>query len=205
MAINNDEYNRNEIIISNNSTESNLVETTNIVNINNINLIDIENQNLIQNEAHQLNRTEYEKNKFRDLGLTIIKILIIMYSSFSFLDFYCVLNDDSCTNQELSSLNLSLDNFLIIRGFLLLEPIVYAVVKLSLLEPSITKSFEIIKKSISIPISIKLLIWNIIGSVLFWAKMNTYQCSNSIYNYIFASLLILFVCIGISLLTKIVK
>ena len=34
------------------------------------------------------------------------------------------------------------------------------------------------------------IIWNIIGSIIFWSYMDNNQCSNEVFNYLFASLII---------------
>ncbi len=56
--------------------------------------------------------------------------------------------------------------------------------------------------SIFVLICIFSLAWNIIGAVLFWGYMDTSQCSNPVYNYTYASLVIAFIGSGINLLTR---
>lgn len=39
-------------------------------------------------------------------------------------------------------------------------------------------------------VNLFLIIWNILGAIIFWGLMDTTNCSDTIYNYMFASLII---------------
>jgi len=42
-------------------------------------------------------------------------------------------------------------------------------------------------------VSITSFAWNIVGGVIFWAFMNNALCSNNVFNYVFASLIIKYI------------
>lgn len=190
-------------IMSNDLIESNLGQLVNTVNTSNINLSDIENQNGRNiNEAQESARTQYELTQFRITTGMLLVIMIIMYTSFIVCDIYFALNDDSCVTQDVSRLSFNLKTFLFVRGFILLGLITNIILTLSTVTHSIIKFCTYVQISIIMLISIFLLVWNIIGAVLFWGYMDTSKCTNPVYNYTFVSLVIAFVSAIINLITK---
>jgi hypothetical protein len=114
-------------------------------------------------------------------------------------------------NQDALRINLNLKTFLLVRGFSLLGLIFNVMMILCIISNSLIQSYTFVKFFIGIQLGIIILTclflfaWNIIGAVIFWTYMDTSKCSDSVYNYIFVSLVIVFVssgCNTLSLMTK---
>lgn len=200
---------KDSIIVPNNlikSESEQIVNTSTITsnsdNTKNINLTDIENQNRIQNEVEELAKKNYELTHFKFTAGLILAVMIIMYTCFIVCDIYFALNDDSCVNQDVSRLDFNLKTFLLVRGFIMLGLIFEIIFTIFTITHSMIEFCTCAQISIFVLISIFMLGWNIIGSVLFWGYMDTSECTNPVYNYTFASLVIAFVGSGINLLTK---
>jgi hypothetical protein len=48
-------------------------------------------------------------------------------------------------------------------------------------------------------ISLFTLAWTIVGSIIFWSLIDNEECSKEVYNYVFALLIIKYVCILVNL------
>ena len=170
-------------VVTHDSNEFNLGENINIVDTVNSTIIDIENQ---------IPRQKNEVNQFRSVGFLLLAMMIIIYSSFIVCDIYYGLNDTSCVNQDVTRINLNLKTFLLVRGFILLGLIADFMLTLCTLTHSIIKFCTCIQLTIFTLVSLFLLAWNIIGATIFWSYMDNSKCSNPVYNYTFASLVIIF-------------
>lgn len=193
-----DEYNQDDVIIPHDLTESNLGQTNNSINPTNVIISDIENQNQDQESARKI----YELTQFKITVGIILAVMIIMYTSFIVCDIYFALNDNSCVNQDVTRLSFNLKTFLLVRGFILLGLIFDVILTLCFTTHSMIGFCTFGQISIFVMICIFSLTWNIIRAVLFWGYMDTSQCSNLVYNYTFASLVIAFVGSSINLLTR---
>lgn len=103
-----------------------------------------------------------------------------------FCDFYYAIKDNSCANQKMDKLAVNMYDYLIVSGissviitFILILFIFYS-------EKIKTTKF-ILFNSLFILFTIG---WNIIGSLIFWHYMDNNKCSNEVFNYLFASLII---------------
>jgi hypothetical protein len=149
--------------------------------------------------------------QLKTLGVFLLFYTIVIYLGFIVCDIYYALNDNSCVNQDASRINLNLKTFLLVRGFALLGLIFNVMMILCIISNSLIQSYTCVKFFIGIQLGIFILTclflfaWNIIGAVIFWAYMDTSKCSDPVYNYIFVSLVIVFVssgCNTLSLMTK---
>jgi uncharacterized membrane protein len=112
-----------------------------------------------------------------------------------FCDLYYAYNDNSCVDSHVDRISVNLKDYLIVSGLLtgcLLFIIILGILLFN--ENSKTKItlfyFALILYIFS---SIFNTIWNIIGGIIFWGYMDNSLCSNNIFNYVFASLIIKYV------------
>lgn len=127
------------------------------------------------------------------VGFLIILLFVILYSEFIICDIFFGLTDISCARQKVSRMSLDLRTFLLVRGFLLLGYMCELFITIPLISKKTLVYFGCFQISIFILITLFLTVWNIVGSVLFWGYMDRSQCSNGIYDYTFASLIIMLI------------
>lgn len=133
--------------------------------------------------------------KSSNIGFLCIKIIIIFLILFCMLpiaicDIYYAYNDNSCVNSHVDKININLKQYLQVSG-LLMCCFVFIFIFYTL---SINDNVSIISSCLFVTLfylfMMFTLAWDIIGGVIFWAYMDNSLCSNGIYNYVFASLII---------------
>ena len=126
--------------------------------------------------------------------------MIILIFSIPSLDLYYGFNDSSCVVNDTGKFIINLKEYLLVSGFIV---IIYLILlTLFIIYASSSSYFrlgnieawnEILKIIIlNHIINAFLLIWNILGGVLFWNIIDTNNCSENIYNYIFVTLILKF-------------
>lgn len=139
--------------------------------------------------------------------------LLVMIIGFPipFCDLYYGYTDDTCVLESAGKLAINLKDYLLVYGWIVMSMIGLLSVVLCFFD---INSFGSKKSNsdgcyvcgvsfltiINSLVNIFLTIWNIFGAVIFWSLMDTSECSNSIYNYVFASLIIKLVFNVISIL-----
>ena len=109
-------------------------------------------------------------------------------------DLYYAYTDDSCVSSHVDRINVNLKQYLQVSG-LLTGCFMFIVILtvLSFNEES-KKSLLVFVTILYSFVGIFNIAWNVIGGVIFWGYMDNSLCSDSVFNYVFASLIIKYVC-----------
>ena len=170
-TINNDNQTITSIDINDNMTSID-------INDNNDNINDVSKNDL--------------NNYFKLLKTILISILILINFPIIFCDLYYAVNDNTCVNQKMEKLAVNMYYYLIVSGIysviITVISILFILFFINKMKNNEIKTFYFfLFLSIS---SIFNISWNIIGSLIFWSYMDNNQCSNEVFNYLFASLII---------------
>ena len=140
--------------------------------------------------------------------------LLIMIFGFPlpFCDLYYGYIDNTCVSEPVDKLAINLKDYLLVNGWILMSllgliSILIFFMDINTFNNKTTNNgyftgIIVFSGIISVLIGIFLTIWNIIGAIIFWNLMDTTNCSNGIYNYVFTSLIIKLVCCVIALLQR---
>ncbi len=172
-----------------------------VITVNSVNLVNSNETVLNSNSATNSEivipkiseETKRRLNEKKMLGCIIVTLLIIIYSAFIVCDIYYGLNDKSCVSQDVERISINLKTFLLVRGFIILGYIANLILSSCLVTTSTIELCGCFQITLLIMVSIFLLAWNIVGAVLFWGYLDKSKCDNPVYNYTFASLIIVFV------------
>jgi hypothetical protein len=164
-----------------------------------------------------------EKILFYSKLIKICKSILLLIISFPiiFFDIYYGYSNESCINANPKKINVSLKLYLLVSGFtgilLVLTSILIICMDFQISEYfndrisrineleliRLKKFLKEFKKSCKYVVGMFCLLWNIIGSVLFWSYYyENYLCSIDISTYIFITLLIKLLASGIYLYHK---
>lgn len=138
---------------------------------------------------------DIHKNDKNIIFFKIVVSIIFTLLNFPiiFCDFYYAINDNSCVNQKMDKLAVNMYDYLIVSGI--------SSVIITFISILFIFYFEKIKTTKFILFNILFILflyiiglftigWNIIGSLIFWNYMDNNKCSNEVFNYLFASLII---------------
>lgn len=183
----------NKVIIPNKNF-TNLLDRLIYNKVNGNNLFYDSNINTeLENISDTSNSDKTDIFQAKLVALFMILLFVILYSEFIICDIYFGLSDTSCARQKVSRMSIDLRTFLLVRGFLLLGYMCEIFFSIPLICTKTLLCCGCFQLSIFILIALFLTAWNIVGSVLFWGYMDTSQCSNEIYQYTFASLIIMLI------------
>lgn len=162
-----------------------------MLNFNNIN--DIESNGSKYKLATENTNTIHSNTNF--LGIKIIAMILILVCWLPIIicDIYYAYNDNSCVNSHVDKININLKQYLQVSGLSLgCFAFIFIIYILSLNEnlSHISLGLFVILFYFFIMF---LFAWDIIGGVIFWGYMDNSLCSNGIYNYVFASLIIKYI------------
>jgi hypothetical protein len=155
-------------------------------------------RNILQEERANTSNKCFETCYVKFLGIIFILLLL---APLTIADLYYAYTDESCVHQSAGKLNVNLFTFLAVDG--ILGGVV--IIGFSLFTCSMREDFslEIWKEycvlSIKPLISLFTLAWTIVGSIIFWSLIDNEECSKEVYNYVFALLIIKYVCILVNL------
>ena len=155
-------------------------------NMTSININDDINVDITVNSENNL------QNYFKFLKTILIFILIVINFPIIFCDLYYAVNDKTCVKQEIEKLALNMYDYLIVSGLYSLIITVISILFILFFIDKM-KNNEVKTRNFFLflfIISLFNVIWNIIGSLIFWHYMDNSQCSNQVFDYLFASLII---------------
>jgi len=161
--------------------QSNLndIESKNNEMSNNLN--DIESGNKISEEFNFKTKQNNYCNK-----ITLILFLTIFTLPIPFFDLYYGYNDNTCVNEKAGKLSINLKDYLLVYGWVEICFIGIIIFNLFLNNLNCFKYFNCLTNLIEIFI----MIWNIIGSIIFWSLIDNNKCSKTVYNYVFITLIL---------------
>jgi hypothetical protein len=113
----------------------------------------------------------------------------------TFCDLYYGYNDNSCVSEPAGKLAINLKDYLLIGGWINASILIILTLGLCFINFDKTNDtyfaccggLSIFILSI---VNIFSIVWNVFGAIIFWSLMDTSDCGNSVYNYVFASLII---------------
>lgn len=120
-------------------------------------------------------------------------LLFCMFASVPLIicDMYYAYTDDTCVQEHVDGLSINLKDYLLVCGWYGACSFVILSIGFCFCDlQSIINQKDKAYKVGNILGKIFLTIWNILGAVIFWKLMDTSDCSDSIYNYVFISLII---------------
>jgi len=140
------------------------------------------------------------------MKFTVWFIIMIFTFPIMFCDLYYGYTDNTCVNEPAGKLLINLKDYLVVSGWVMMSFLSGISIGLAFIDfDSFNENMVycgFFGTIIMGFIGIFLLIWNIIGAVIFWSLMDTSECSKNIYNYVFASLIIKLVFNAIGLLNS---
>jgi hypothetical protein len=141
-----------------------------------------------ENIAEILNQNDERIEIQIFIKLIAIVITVVLCSPIIICDIYFAVNDNTCVNNDVKNIDLTLKDYLMVSGiynlFMLIFCIFSIIIKLKI------DCIEGIKILDNLNLNIFNEIWNIVGAILFWGLMNTDECSRTTYNYVYATLII---------------
>jgi hypothetical protein len=147
-----------------------------------------------------INSNNVENTKIvNNVKIVVLIIFTLLSFPLIFCDLYFAVNDKTCVYQTFDKLAVNMYDYLIVNA-------IYNIFMLFILFVYII-AIDIEKDNACLILFIHIIgfinkifitSWTIIGGVIFWHFMNNNDCSFTVYNYLFASLIIklVFVSIG---------
>ncbi len=132
------------------------------------------------------------KNTKKLMICSILTMFIVSFP-FIFLDLYISYTDNSCVNQEVSKMSITLKTWLLVSGYINIFNLILGCIFAVYLMIKNSDTAYFIGSMISTIFKLFNLSWNIVGAVLFWGYMNIDVCNTLTRNYVFARLIISFV------------
>ena len=157
--------------------------------------IDINDDNLteVRNNLTEIITNDH-KNYIQSLKIIIVTIVIFINFPIIFCDLYYAVNDNTCVNQKMEKLAVNMYDYLIVSGiYSIIITIILILFILFFIDKMKNNEITTLNYVFMLFLYINGLFnisWNIIGSIIFWSYMDNNQCSNEVFNYLFASLII---------------
>ena len=119
-----------------------------------------------------------------------------------FCDIYYANNDDKCVHQDIIHMSINMYDYLMVSGihnaaslFLIIIATLFCV---DFQNHNNNACLFVFMKIIEYTNKVFVTAWTIVGSVIFWAYMDTSQCSKTVFDYLFTTLIIKIVFISIT-------
>ena len=134
-----------------------------------------------------------EHNQIKAAKVCICTVVIIFLTPLMVCDLYYGFSGDECLDEYPEQIHLNLKKYLLVCGFMTLFNIIYMIIFTSLISHNdeMNNMIMVISIGISFIMEILMLVWNIIGAVIFWQFIfPEHSCNESLSNYLFASIII---------------
>ena len=131
--------------------------------------------------------------KIKQAKNNIYIIIIIFLTPLMVCDLYYGFSGDECLDEYPEQIHLNLKKYLIGCGFMTIINMIYMIIITSLISQNVDMNtiIMIISSGISFIIGVIMLVWNIIGAVIFWQFIfPEHSCNESLSNYLFVSIII---------------
>lgn len=146
------------------------------------------------NDIHISTDISYDNTGLYCLKSLLIFLVLFVGLPLCFCDLYYAYTDDSCVSSHVDRINVNLKQYLQVSG-LLTGCFMFIVILIILSFNENSKRFLLVLGTILfIFIGIFNTAWNVIGGIIFWGYMDNSLCSDSVFNYVLASLIIKYVC-----------
>ena len=134
-----------------------------------------------------------EKKQWATAKICIYVCIISFISPLMICDLYFGFSGDECLNEYPPQIHLNLKKYLLGCGFISLLNIIYMFIIMNFISMNDEKNSFIIlmNMGVSYVVSAFLLIWNIMGAIIFWQFIfPEHTCNEELSNYLFASIII---------------
>lgn len=127
---------------------------------------------------------------------TALSVFIIIISlPFITCDIYYAYNDHSCVKEYPNKININLELYLLLSGYMLLSKIILVIFGMFSVSyrysDFINVSVMILLGLLMVVYELFNVIWNIIGAIIFWGNIyKNNNCNNDVSTYMFVSLII---------------
>lgn len=136
---------------------------------------------------------EQEVNELKAIKACIYTVIIIFLTPLMVCDLYYGFSGDECLDEYPEQIHLNLKKYLLVCGFITLFNMIYMIISTALVSNNDEKNtiLMVVSIGISFSLGILMLVWNIIGAVIFWQFIfPEHSCNESLSNYLFASIII---------------
>ena len=142
----------------------------------------------------------FSDNATRYFNCTLfIFILFVLFFTIPicFCDLYYAYTDESCVLSHVDKIDINLKQYLQVSGLLIGCSIFIFIFNLILIVNNYKGLLILLYIFIKL-LNIFSLVWHIIGGFIFWKYMDNSLCSNSVFNYVYVSLIIKYIFTAIS-------
>lgn len=139
------------------------------------------------------NTNKEEFVQIKAAKVCICTVVIIFLTPLMVCDLYYGFSGDECLDEYPEQIHLNLKKYLLVCGFMTLFNMIYMIISTSLITQNdeMNMMIMVISIGISFVMGILMLVWNIIGAVIFWQFIfPEHSCNESLSNYLFASIII---------------
>jgi heme/copper-type cytochrome/quinol oxidase subunit 3 len=174
--------------------EQNLENKLTSITINNNN--NNNNNNNIKGILKKNNETNNGNKMFVILKIIMFTIIIMLTMPFIFCNLYYAYTDKSCVNIEAGHIDINLKTYLAVDGIFCAITLLIVIIVICLVNENININeknkclFNIFGKLTTL----FGIAWTIVGAIIFWKLIDNNKCDKGVYNYVFAQLIIKFVC-----------
>lgn len=131
-------------------------------------------------------------------------IIMIILFPLPFYDLFFGYTDDTCVSEHAGRLAINLKDYLLVCGWIDISIFCLFIILLYFIDINSASDGSFVCVIIFLTIILILLnifisIWDIFGAIIFWGLLDTTNCSNTIYNHVFASLIFKLVLTGFKL------
>lgn len=147
-----------------------------------------------------LRNTEKRSKVYDNIAENILKLLItiltvLLCSPIIICDIYFGLNDNSCVEETLPSLSISLQTYMLTSAFVGLSALTIVIISTCIISSNNSDKknncIVTISTIISTLFSVFHLIWNILGAIVFWSfAYKNNLCDKNVSTYLFITLII---------------
>ena len=142
------------------------------------------------------NNTNNGNKIFVILKMIMFSIIIMLTMPFIFCNLYYAYTDKSCVSIEAGHLDINLKTYLAVDGIFCAITLFIVIIVICFVNDNITINeknkciFNIFGKLATLFGTA----WTIVGAIIFWKLIDNNKCDKGVYNYVFAQLIIKFVC-----------
>ena len=200
------EYTFTDIVIHSSSDDSNSNNSSNSSNNSN-NRNNSNNSSNTSNSSNNIKGILKKSEPKKQYNILMCVKLCAFITLLSFTvplivcNLYYAYSDNSCVTIYPDHFSVNLKTYLAVDGIIgaiVLFAIIFVVTYLFKEEPNIDDGCLNILGNISTIFGI---VWTIIGAVIFWKLIDNTECNKSVYNYIFAQLVIKIICYSLKIIS----
>jgi hypothetical protein len=148
---------------------------------------------------------QQEVNQIKAVKVCLCTVIVIFLTPLMVCDLYYGFSGDECLDEYPEQIHLNLKKYLLVCGFLSLFNMIYMIISTSLISQNdeMNTIIMVINVGVSFSMGVLLLVWNIIGAIIFWQFIfPEHSCNESLTNYLFTSIIIKLVITWVSFASR---